>query len=85
MKGGYGKLTFFTTGEAYVIVIVASLPLMNSLVKWRQRRVGGEQKTYGSSNYMGSNQVSVKQAWAVEYETPVYSGKFDHHGVRHPV
>jgi len=78
-------LTFFIIGEAYVIVIVASLPLMNSLVQWRQRRRGGEQKTYGSSNYMGSNQVSVKQAWAVEYETPVHSGKFDYQGVRYAV
>jgi len=85
MKGGYGKLIFFITGEAYVIIIVASLPLMNSLVKWRQRRLGGEQKTYGSSNYMGSNQVSVKQAWAVEYEAPVYSGKFNYQGMRQPV
>jgi hypothetical protein len=69
---------FFITGEAYVIIIVASLPLMNALVKWRQRSLGGEKKTYGSSNYTGSNQVSVKQAWAVEYETPVRSGKFDY-------
>jgi hypothetical protein len=67
-------LTFFITGEAYVIIIVASLPMMNSLVKWRQRRLT-ERKTYGYSNYTGSNQVSVKQAWSVEYEAPG-SGKF---------
>jgi hypothetical protein len=84
MKGGYGKLMFFITGEAYVIIIVASLPLMNSLIKWRRRRLGREQKTYGSSNYMVSQQVSVKKGWVVEYETPV-SGKFDYQGMRHPV
>jgi len=63
----YGKLQFWVTGEGYVIIIVASTPLLNSLVRWGKQK--STDQSYGSSTYYNSsNQVTVKQSWAVGHD-----------------
>jgi hypothetical protein len=52
-------------GEAYVIIIIASMPLMNSLVKWGKETIS--QRSYRNSNNL-QTKVTIKQSWTVEHE-----------------
>jgi len=60
-----GRLNFLIMAEAYVIIIVGSVPLLNSLVKW-----GKETITHYSSegSRTAQTEVTVKQSWTVEHE-----------------
>ena len=70
MAGSYAKLQFWVTGEGYVIIIVASTPMLNSLVKWGKQNTTNH--SYGSTTYYSSNEVTVKQSWAVSHEEQKY-------------
>jgi hypothetical protein len=58
-------LNFWVLGEGYVIIFVASIPLMNPLVKWARSRTQGSYY-YGTSAY-GSGQ-DTKQTWTTSGE-----------------
>jgi len=59
------KLDFWVMGEGHVVIIVASIPVMNSLVKWGKETI--TQRGYGSSS-QPRTQVTAKQTWTVEHE-----------------
>jgi len=66
----WAKVNFWVTGEGYVIIIVASIPPLNSLVKWRKQTIA---QNSNSTTY--SNQVMVQKSWAVEHEDQSCNGK----------
>jgi hypothetical protein len=63
--GSIAKMNFLVMGEAYVIIIVASIPLLNSLVKWGKETI--TQPSYESSG-IAKSKVTIKQSWTVEHE-----------------
>jgi hypothetical protein len=70
MAAGYAKLNFWVIGEGYVIIIVASMPLLNSLVRWGKQKT---QHSYERSKYI-NNQVTIEQPWAKGHEQPWAKG-----------
>jgi hypothetical protein len=54
-------------GEGYVIMIVASIPPMNCLVKLGKQII--MQQSSGSSDHF-HNQATIKQSWTAEHEDP---------------
>jgi hypothetical protein len=74
MVDGYAKVNFWITGEGYVLVIVASTPLMNGLVRWGKEKASQnsyESDTYGSNKY-AVEQTSTQQSWPMDHEDHVH-------------
>jgi hypothetical protein len=67
MIGAFAKLNFWVITEGYVIVIVASIPLMNSLVKWGKQTVSHNHKSSNSNRV-----ITVKKTWVVEHKDAAY-------------
>jgi hypothetical protein len=65
MTGMIAKLDFWVMGEGHVVIIVASIPVLNSLVKWGKETI--TQRGYGSSS-QSRTRVTVQQAWTVEHK-----------------
>jgi hypothetical protein len=77
-SGGYAKLNFWVIGEGYVIIIVASTPLLNSLVKWGKEKT--TQRSYGSTEYT-ENQTTIKQSWTIDQEEQSYNENSGYHAM----
>jgi hypothetical protein len=58
--------------ECHVVIIVASIPLLNSLIKWSKEAMTN--RSYGSANRTPQH-VTVKQSWAVEREGSIDAEK----------
>jgi hypothetical protein len=86
--GTLAQLGFWIMAECHVIIIVASIPLLNSLVKWSKETM--TQRGYGSANRsanraanqsvsqstnQSANQVIVNQSWAVDRESSIDAEK----------
>jgi len=80
---GFAKLNFWVLGEGYVIIVVASVPLLNSLIK-RGKHSTSQQSCENSSST--KHKVTVKTSWMVEHEDPAFSSELsDQEGMRQPV
>lgn len=74
-------MNFWVMAEGYVIILVASVPLLNSLVKWGKHSMS--QQSYGNSS---STKVTVKTSWTVVHEDPAFGSELsDQEGMRQPV
>ena len=64
--------------ESFIVINVASIPLLNSLVKWGKETMSrrgygtanSSQQGYGTSG-ISQNQVIVQRSWTVERENTV--------------
>jgi len=72
MTWALAKLGFWVMTECHVVIIVASIPLLNSLIKWSKETI--TQRSYGSAN-RSPHHVTVKQSWAVEREGSIDAEK----------